>query len=129
MKKIIFLPILAISLFLLAPQAQASVEADFTVHEIAAYDIIPGAFEQLVLDVTIPNNKISGDDELKAITVRNNSTARERFEISKIKIWADDDEAGFQGLGRDIELGEAIWTTNSTSWTLSSRSSREGMRR
>lgn len=133
MKKAIFWPILVLvfGLILIGSQAQASEMADFTVHEIENYNIYPATFDQLVLDVTIPNEKESGDDILEAITVRNLGTAKFVQEILVVKIWADSAAEGFQGMARDIELGEAEYHTGCSCWGLGDLSQtvpQEGLR-
>lgn len=88
-------------------------------HQAPEAYFYPQEFDKLVLDLTIPFGGCCGTDILKAITLQNTGSAIDIREIDKIKLWKDEGEAGFQGMGIDKELGTFIFYSQNNSWYLS----------
>lgn len=89
-----------------------------TNHQVPASYIYPQQFDVLVLDLTIPSGVSESGDVLKAIVLQNAGTAHNLSEISKVILWQDAGETGFQGLGIDEVLGEMIFYADNNSWYL-----------
>jgi len=108
-KKIIFI-FLSLVLFLSPFFSHASVIADFSVRALPGGTFYYSQFNQLVLDFTVPNLKNDGsDDQLSALTVKNNGSARDAYEIDSVKLWVDKYDSGWQGWGYDEQLATAIF--------------------
>ncbi|MDD4606718.1 MAG: hypothetical protein PHS07_00040 [Patescibacteria group bacterium] len=119
-KKTIFIFGLVLVFFLMGFNVRAINVVDFTNHDAPSSTFYNREFDKLVLDVTIPNQKTDGtEDVLNAITFMNNGTARDMYEIAKVVVWSDAGDVGFQGLGIDNELGETRWDGLTSSWYLS----------
>ncbi|MDD5043053.1 MAG: Ig-like domain-containing protein [Patescibacteria group bacterium] len=115
MKKVLFLSIFLLAT--LAIPAGAFTGANFTNNNAPEATAYENDFDVLVLDVIIPDNNGSADT-FKAITLRNLGTAAERLNITKLVIWQDKGLAGWQGLGVDGVLGEAVWDSLYSYWYL-----------
>lgn len=74
-------------------------------------------FDILTMDFVVPDNG-GAKDVLSAITVKNKGTAQVDYQIDKVRIYADDGSQGFQGIGVDKDLGEAVWYPNEAYWYL-----------
>ncbi|MFA5076233.1 MAG: hypothetical protein WC480_02330 [Patescibacteria group bacterium] len=97
----------------------AAVISDFTVNDTATDFLYPTTWDNLVLDITVPNLKTDGtNDTLQAITFKNNGNARVSYEIAAVKVWADGGSAGWQGWGTDQLLGTATYDGNNSLWYL-----------
>jgi len=92
---------------------------DFVNNEAPSAYFYSQEFDKLVLDITIPSGIIGQEDKLSALTIKNNGTARERDDITKFKLWKDAGDPGFQGMGKDEELGTFIYYGPNISWYLS----------
>lgn len=116
MRKTIFLVVLTIALPLFSVSAAASLT---TVNTGApAVSIYPSTFDNLAMDFTVKRNDGSADT-LRALTLQNDGTARDFYDIAKVVVWADAGAAGFQGMGVDEKLGEAIRYETAGYWYLS----------
>jgi hypothetical protein len=98
---------------------QATIITDFVNNEAPSAYFYSQEFDKLVLDITIPSGIIGQEDKLSALTIKNNGTARERDDIAKFKLWKDAGQSGFQGMGKDEELGTLIYYSPNISWYLS----------
>lgn len=72
-------------------------------------------FDILVMDFVIPGSE---EDSLQAITFRNLGTAQDFTHISKVIVWKDEGQSGFQGMGIDRQLGTATWNGLYSNWYL-----------
>ena len=115
MRKI--LVIILISLFLVSP-VLAFESSEVVNNEAPSAYFYSQEFDKLVLDLTIPSGIDEGEDRLLAITIANTGTARNNNDIGKFKLWKDADEPGFQGLGKDEELGTFIYYASDIIWYL-----------
>ena len=120
MKKTILISSLCFifSLSLFSGNAQASVISDFSLNNVSENPLDPWRrlqFDRLALDVVIPAND-GNEDSLNALSIMNLQSARYKKGIEKLILWSDDKTAGFQGMGIDSNLGEAIWDGNSFTW-------------
>ncbi len=116
MKKILIISII----FILCGSglAQALVLDDFVNNQAPSAYFYPQEFDKLVMDLTI-SSVIDGTDKLSAITIKNTGTTKNRDDIEKFKLWKDADEPGFQGMGKDKELGTFTYYASDISWYLS----------
>jgi len=118
--------ILTLVLFFLSFLPFGSVEAvlfaDFKNQEAPSDYFYPQEFDNLVLDISIPSGNIGTDDKLKAITVQNMGTARDFYDIEKIKLWSDSGPLGFQGMAVDKELGTFTFDGQNNNWYLNNLS-------
>ena len=72
-------------------------------------------FDRLGLDVTLYPN--SGEfDHLQSLSIVNIQSAYYRKGIEKLILWTDKRDIGFQGVGVDHRVGEAIWDGSSSTW-------------
>lgn len=106
MRKIFLLAF--ILFFAVSGTASASLNSDFTNHGAPAGNFYQSFFDVLALDLTIPDNA-GVEDELNALTVKNQGTALNASNIEKVVLWADAGPEGFQGFGIDEELSNASW--------------------
>ena len=70
-------------------------------------------FDNLALDFTITPTQ---SDTLNALVVRNEGTARDTYEISKLVLWADAAPAGFDGFYGDTKIAESKFNATDYSW-------------
>lgn len=118
MKKIIFF--LIIGSFIIFPGITFGFTASqATNHQAPESYFYLQEFDKLVLDLTLPSGKINESDVLKTITIQNLGSAIDVRDIEKFKLWKDEGEAGFQGMGIDKELGTFIFYSQNNSWYLS----------
>ena len=117
MYKIIFAIISILTLLWITP-VDAMLSTDFVNNEAPSAYFYPGEFDKLVLDLTIPSGIEGSEDKLLAITIKNTGNALDSSDIEKFKLWKDDDEPGFQGMGKDEELGVFTYYDSNTSWYL-----------
>jgi len=118
MHKIIITIIFILILFWITP-VDALLSTDFVNHEAPSAYFYPQEFDKLVLDLTIPSGVLGGEDKLSAITIKNNGSAIDLYDIEKFKLWKDADEPGFQGMGKDEEIGVFNYYASNISWYLS----------
>ena len=118
MYKVIFTIIIILVLAWVNP-VDAVFSTDFINNEAPSAYFYPGEFDKLVLDLTIPSGVNGGEDKLLTITIKNNGSAVNLYDIEKFKLWKDADEPGFQGMGKDEELGIFIYYASNISWYLS----------
>jgi len=112
-----FLFSILITLFWITP-VNATVVTDFVNNEAPSAYFYPAEFDKLVLDLTIPSGANGGEDKLSAIVIKNNGNAINLSDIEKFKLWKDADEPGFQGMGKDEELGTFTYYASNISWYL-----------
>lgn len=115
-KTILTVFIISFVLVLIAP-ANAAASLTVTNNGAPALDIYRSEFDQLVMDITIKKSDNTADT-LEALTLNNSGTAGISA-ISKVVVWSDAGQAGFQGLGIDKNLGEATWSGVYNYWYLS----------
>ncbi len=108
--------ILLILLFLIPGFARATLFSDFKNQEAPSDYFYPQEFDNLVMDLIIPSGK-NGEDALRAITLENTGSARDFYDIEKIKLWSDAGSPGFQGMEIDKELG-TFTSSGLNSWYL-----------
>lgn len=113
----IFLNVILILGFLMFPQIGLAFVSSDVVNEQApeAY-FYPLEFDKLIMDLTIPSGIAGEQDTLKALTLKNQGSARDLSDIEKIKIWKDEGKQGFQGMGIDKELGTFTFYSPNYSW-------------
>jgi len=118
MKKfyLVFIISLVFSLFL-TNSATATITADFKNQEAPSAYFHPQEFDNLVMDLIIPSGK-NGEDKLKTITLENIGSARDFYDIEKLKLWSDDGPIGFQGMEVDKELGTFTFDNQNMIWYL-----------
>ncbi len=113
--------ILIISLFIftlsLAGRARGAVSSDFINHQAPSDYFYPQEFDKLVLDLTIPSGT-DGEDKLQTITLENGGSAKDYYDIEKVKIWREAGPTGFQGMEVDKELGAFTYYSQNQSWYL-----------
>jgi hypothetical protein len=109
--------LLIISIFIFSVIVLDSVQAFEVVNNEApsAY-FYTKEFDKLLLDVTIP---FDGEDSLSAIVVKNNGTALNLNDLRDVKLWKDAGEVGFQGMGKDEEIGTFTYDYSNYAWYLS----------
>jgi hypothetical protein len=115
-KTILAIFVLSLALAGLKP-ASAVGTMTVTNNSAPAIDIYRSEFDQLVMDVTISRSDLLADT-LRAITFQNTGSANINS-ISKVVVWADVGQTGFQGMDIDEKLGEATWTDTYNGWYLS----------
>src|SRR3990167_11015584 len=81
--------------------------AEYTVNQLPSASYRQKTFNNLVFDFTITSNEAS--DILLAFTVDQIQSARDLFDLAKLTVYRDVQEAGFQGYGVDKELGILAW--------------------
>ncbi|MFA5412921.1 MAG: invasin domain 3-containing protein [Patescibacteria group bacterium] len=115
MKKIVF----ALIFLLTIPWIPVGAAETITVTNTGAPAVIfyPSEFDKLVMDFTIARTDGTAD-VLNALTLQNDGTAW-GWDISKVVVWADAGEAGFQGMAVDEKLGEAVRYETGGYWYLS----------
>jgi len=96
--------------------------SDFKTTEVAENYFYPQEFDNLVLDFTIPSGNTGAEDKLQAITIQNMGTARNYYDIEKVKLWSDLGPVGFQGMAVDKEIGAFIYYDQNNSWYLNNLS-------
>ena len=92
--------------------------SDVTNHGAPEARFYPEQFDQMVLDITIPSGVSGSQDKLLAMTVKNEWTARNIFEIRELVLWKDTGKQGFQGLAIDEEIGLFTFYSNEAGWYL-----------
>lgn len=97
--------------------ARASLEADFVKTNIGGNDFYPSFFDALVFDMVIPSNN-GVADELNVLTFKNLGSAEQDKAITKAVVWQDQGPAGWQGLGVDEKIGNALWYDLDQYWYL-----------
>jgi len=97
--------------------AESVLFSDFKNQEAPSDYFYPQEFDNLVMDLIIPSGK-TGGDTLKAITLENTGSARDFYDIEKLKLWADSGPSGFQGMEVDEELGTFAFYNPNMSWYL-----------
>lgn len=117
--KIIFLLFLFGPCLFLPAQSFAFLADEITNHGAPEAYVYPDEFDKLVLDVTLASGNTGEEDILQAITLQNEGTARNLTDISKLILWQDCGEEGFQGMGIDEKIGEFRFYSASYSWYLS----------
>lgn len=93
--------------------------ANFVNNEAPDGYFYPQEFDKLVLDITIPSGAGSGEDKLSAITIKSEGNAVNRNDIEKFNLWSDSGDSGFQGMGKDEELGVFEYDSDNVVWYLS----------
>ncbi|RPI71487.1 MAG: hypothetical protein EHM45_23475, partial [Desulfobacteraceae bacterium] len=116
MKKVIFLVAFSLILPCLPVSAVAATLAVTNTGAPQVY-FYPSEFDRLTMDFTVARTDGTADT-LRALTLANEGTARNIYEISKVVVWADAGPAGFQGMEVDEKLGEAIRTEIGEYWYL-----------
>ena len=118
MKKLILLLILFLTLGCSADNIRASTSADFSLTDAPYSPTEPWKrlqFDKLALDAVIPSNN-GEEDSLNALAIMNMGSAYYRKGIEKLVLWTDNKTTGFQGMGVDNEIGEAVWDSESFTW-------------
>jgi len=116
MKKIIF--VLIPLLTLVSIPVHASGTLTIVNPGAPAISVYPSEFDRLAMDFTVQRSDGIADT-LRALTLRNDGTARDFYDIAKVVVWADAGAAGFQGMGIDEKLGEAVRYEMAGYWYLS----------
>lgn len=116
MNKFIFISISILVLFWIIP-VNATVSDDFVNNGAPSAYFYTQEFDKLVLDLTIPSGT-DGEDKLLAITLENIGTAKNSDDIEKFKLWKDTGSSGFQGMGKDKELGTFTFYSLDNIWYL-----------
>ena len=120
MKKLILISFLCflLSCSLFVNNSQASVASDFFLTNIPENTLEPWRrlqFDKLAFDVVIPSNN-GNEDSLNALSIMNLQSAYYKKGIEKLVLWSDDKTVGFQGMGIDNKIGDAIWDGSSSTW-------------
>lgn len=125
MKKIFFYLVLFLTVGLILPSASLAAgtgTTNLTDNGATTDQFSPATWDDVVLDFNLQHK--SGDsgaaDILNALTLKNNGNARDLFEISAVKLWADSGLTGWQGWGFDTLLGTASF--NNDAWYFSNMS-------
>jgi len=116
MKKFIFVLIPFLTLICIPVHAAATLTIVNT--GAPAVIVYPSTFDNLAMDFTVKRSDGTADI-LRALTLQNNGTARNFYDIAKVVVWADAGPAGFQGMGIDEKLGEAVRYETAGYWYLS----------
>ncbi len=115
MKKIFCLIVILSILTLVAPSALAF-ETNALINWQTPYaTFYPATFDNLVFDFSLIVTK---PDEIKAMAFKNLGGADYLNQIKDLKLWLDQGEPGFQGLGIDRELGNLNYSSGNESWYL-----------
>jgi len=102
-------------LTLLVPTLGQSAErSDYTINPTPSEIYYASTFDNLVFDFVVPDND-GYEDVLKALTAIN-SADTSGTGIKNLKLYADDKEPGFQGMGVDKDLGNGIYSTTHNYW-------------
>ena len=78
--------------------------------------IYPQTFDNLLLDFTLTP---AVADSLKALTVKNEGSARDFYDINRLVLWTDAGKTGFQGFAVDTEVAAAAYDDSSNLWVFS----------
>ena len=92
--------------------------SEITNHQAPEIFIYPQEFDKLVLDLTIPSGREGEEDKILAMVIQNNGSAHNLREISKVILWQEAREQGFQGMGIDEKIGEFNFYNPNSSWYL-----------
>ncbi|MBU2544883.1 hypothetical protein KKC65_00295 [Patescibacteria group bacterium] len=103
--------IITLALLLSPILVEAMNVSDITINEAPSAYFYKQEFDKLVLDITIP-----GSDSLSAITIKNEGNAVDRYDIDKFVLWKDAGQNGFQGMGKDEEIGDFEYDANNRIW-------------
>jgi hypothetical protein len=119
MRKTISLVIFSL-IFSLLPQAglKAAATLNITSNDAPAITIYPSEFDKLVMDFTIKRSD-NAEGVLRAFTFENTGNARNYYDISKVVVWRDAGEVGFQGMEVDEKWGEATYRDSGNYWQMS----------
>ncbi|MFA6534252.1 MAG: hypothetical protein WCT37_03705 [Patescibacteria group bacterium] len=84
-------------------------------NEVTTDYYYPGTWNNLALDFTLQHQSgATGEaDTLNTLTVKNNGAARNGFEITAVKLWADGGLPGWQGWGVDQEVATGSFFNDS----------------
>jgi len=97
-----FKKIFLILLILLAPSFVVAIVVDSVlINNISDSYIYSRQFDVLVLDAVIPLG-----NNLTSLAIKNEGNAQDRYDIAKFVLWSDAGEEGFQGMGKDNEVGD-----------------------
>src|SRR3989339_252467 len=96
----------------------AAVTLSVVNNEAPSASFYTSEFDKLVMDFTIKRSD-SVADVLNVLTFENTGNARNYYDISKVIVWADAGEVGFQGMEIDEKLGDAVYKDSSNYWQLS----------
>src|SRR3989339_46672 len=96
----------------------AAVTLSVVNNEAPSASFYTSEFDKLVMDFTTKRSD-SVADVLNVLTFENTGNARNYYDISKVSVWADAGEVGFQGMEIDEKLGDAVYKDSSNYWQLS----------